>query len=369
MDVICQACNSQAKYDPSQYRCACGHPWEPDCVIRFDEKKIEQSRYQVQRYAAFFGEDDFDWTVSLGAGWTPLIRTKWQEDDVYFKLEYISPTASFKDRGTEVEAAFLKLAGVTQIVEDSSGNAGASIAAYTANAGIKAKIFAPSSAPQAKLDQIRLFGAEMHAIPGARIEATRAALDAVENGAIYASHAYNPVYLLGQYTFAWEVWEQTTGHLPDAIIIPVGQGGLFLGAYLGFRHLLQSGVISHLPRLFAVQPAVFAPLYPAFSEGCEHVSQIDAAGKSIADGVAIGNPIRGDRILEGLRKSSGGVVTVSEQQIKKAYFSLAAKGLFVEPTSAIAAAAIPAVKRFLQPGARIIVALTGSGLKTPFLIQ
>ena len=370
MNVICGVCGCQAKFVPNTYRCDCGHAWEPDCLVAFDEKLIDHNRYDVARYANLFGSVEFDWAVSLGAGWTPLIHSKWQNTDGLFKLEYVSPTGSFKDRGTEVEVAYLKSAGVTKIVEDSSGNAGASISAYAAHAGIKAEIYAPASAPQAKLDQIALFGAELRAIPGARIEATRAVMGAVEKGEIYASHAYNPVYLLGQHTFAWEMWEQTAGNLPDAVIIPVGQGGLFLGAYFGFQHLLTSGVISHLPRLFAAQPAVFAPIFHPFSAGLENIAQIDASGKSIADGVAIANPVRGNRILEGIRETAGGVIKVSEQQIKAAYFSLAEIGLFVEPTSALAAAAIPQVKQYLnKPDARILAALTGNGLKTPFLVK
>ena len=369
MKVVCHACGTRVDYSPSVYRCACGNPWDPDGLREYNPAAIEQRDRSLSRFAPVFGIEDFDWNVSLGAGWTPLVSAVWEHQQVLFKLEYISPTGSFKDRGTEVEAAYFKAVGIKHVVEDSSGNAGASLAAYAAKAGIRTGIFAPKSAPQAKLDQIAIYGAELHTISGARSAATISALEVVNQGAIYASHAYNPFYLLGQYTFAWEIWEQTNGNLPEAIIIPVGQGGLLLGAYFGFKHLLQSGVINRMPRLFAVQPAMFAPLAEPFSMGLTDLQPFEPSAASLADGVAIARPVRASRILEALRESGGGVITISESEIRHAYFSLAEKGFFVEPTSALAAAALPQARQILPSDADILAALTGSGLKTPLLVK
>ena len=102
--------------------------------------------------------------------------------------------------------------------------------------------------------RLAFFGAELHKIPGPRSETTKAALTGGKQGAVYASHAYNPVYLLGQQSFAWEVWEQFGAEMPDAVVIPIGQGGLLMGAWLGFRRLMLAGLIKALPKLFAVQP-------------------------------------------------------------------------------------------------------------------
>jgi len=369
MKVVCHTCGTRMVFSPDAYRCLCGSAWEPAGLAPFTPSIINQRECSLSRYAPLFGPSEFDWSGSLSAGWTPLVSAVWAQEKVRFKLEYVSPTGSFKDRGTEVEMAFLKAAGVRQVVEDSSGNAGAAMAAYAARAGIHAEIFAPAVAPQAKLNQIEVYGAKLHPIPGPRSAATAAVLDAVEKGAVYASHAYNPVYLLGQYTFAWEIWEQTEGSLPEAVIIPVGQGGLLLGAYFGFKHLQLSGIISRMPRLFAVQPALFAPLQNAFTQGITDLGSSEPSFASLADGVAINKPIRLIRILEALRESGGGVVTITESEIERAYFSLAKKGFFVEPTSALAAAAIPKVRSAIPPCADILVALTGSGLKTPFLVE
>jgi len=369
MKVICQACRTQTDFSSAAYRCRCGSAWEPAGLASFDPAVINRRSHHLSRYAPIFGAMEFDWRVSLGAGWTPLVSAVWEQENVFFKLEYISPTGSFKDRGTEVEMAFLKAIGVKQVTEDSSGNAGASLAAYAAKAGIQAVIYAPASAPQAKLAQIVVYGAKLNPIPGPRSAATTAVLNAVGQGAVYASHAYNPAYLLGQYTFAWEIWEQTDGKLPEAVIIPVGQGGLLLGAYFGFMHLQHSGIISRIPRLFAVQPALFAPLHQTSKHGITDLSAYEPSTPSLADGVAISKPVRAMRILEALRESGGGVITITEREIKQAYFALARKGFLVEPTSALAAAAIPQVRSALTNDGDILVALTGNGLKTPFLVK
>jgi threonine synthase len=263
--------------------------------------------------------------------------------------------------------SYLKAVGVKQVVEDSSGNAGAAVAAYAARSGMSAHIYTPDSASTAKLSQIRIYGTVLHKIPGPRTEATKAVLKAVAGGAVYASHAYNPVYLLGQQSVAWEIWEQTGGKLPDAVVIPVGQCGLLMGAWLGFRRLLLAGVIEIMPRLYAAQPERLSPIYHAFVNGLDDIPRAHPVQSSIAKGLAIAKPVRGKRILQALRETMGGAVVVSEDQIRQAYRNLARMGLFAEPSSAVAAAAIGAVRQELSDSAIILVALTGSGLKTPVL--
>lgn len=367
MRVICYDCQEEKEFDPLVYRCACGSAWEPVEIGDFSPDSIQKDFSSVWRYKGIFGFEALESMVSLGAGWTPLLSSEWEGSDAFFKLEYISPTGSFKDRGTEVEMSYLKAVGVKHVVEDSSGNAGAAVAAYAARAGIPVDIYAPDSASPAKLSQIQIYGAALYKIPGPRIEATNAVLKAVAGGTVYASHAYNPVYLLGQQSVAWEIWEQTGGKLPDAVVIPVGQCGLLMGAWLGFRRLLLAGVIEKLPRLYAAQPERLAPIYHAFTNGLDDIPGTHSTQSSIAKGLAIVKPVRGKRILQALRESRGGAVIVSEDQIRQAYHKLAKRGLFAEPSSAVAAAAIGAVRQELGNSAVILAVLTGSGLKTPVL--
>lgn len=364
MRVICHLCGSQQIFDPCNFRCACGGPWEPLENSSFDASLIDRAEYNVWRYAGFFNLEEGPEPFTLGAGWTPLVEGDYAGAPVHFKLEFISPTGSFKDRGTEVEVNYLQTAGIRAVVEDSSGNAGASLAAYVARAGIHAAIYAPEHASPAKRFQIAIYGAELRLISGPRSQTTRAVLEAVAAGSVYASHAWNPVYLLGQQSIAWELWEQMGGGVPDALIIPSGQGGLLLGAWLGFKRLLNSGMIARMPRLFAAQPEVLSPIACAFSQGREDVPAVEPRGQSAAEGLAIVKPVRGRRILQALRESGGGAVTVSEDEIMQAYRRLAIQGLFVEPSSAVAAAALPTVREIIGPEMQIVVPLTGSGLKS-----
>jgi threonine synthase len=367
MQVICQACNNVELFDPKVYRCGCGGVWEPVEKDTFNLAQINKIKTSVWRYKDLLGLDEIGSEISLGAGWTPVLASEWEGHKVFFKLEYVSPTGSFKDRGTEVEMNYLKSVGVKQVVEDSSGNAGASAAAYAARTGLRAEIFAPSDASPAKLAQIQVYGADLHRVPGLRIESTHAALKAVEGGAVYASHAFNPVYLLGQQTAAWEMWEQTGGDLPDAVVIPVGQCGLLMGMWLGFRRLLRAGVIEKLPRLFAAQPEWLAPIHYAFTNDFEDIPEATPTKTSIAEGLAIVKPVRSKRILQALHESEGGTVVVSEDQIRAAYRNLAKRGFFTEPTSAVAAAAIEGVRQLVGNNALILATLTGSGLKSSVL--
>ena len=365
MRVICQDCRTETDFDPRRYRCECGGPWEPPRALDFDADQINTSESSLWRYKKLLNDPFFSESVYLAAGWTPILTADWGGAAVLFKLEYLAPTGSFKDRGTEVEMTYLKAAGVENVVEDSSGNAGASMAAYAARAGLNAGIYAPESASPAKLIQIEVYGARLHSIPGPRIEATRAVLATVDQGAVYASHAYNPVYALGQQTFAWEIWEQTGGDLPDAVVVPAGQGGLLLGAWFGFLRLLNAGLIKKIPRLFSAQSAFVAPISKAFHNASEDISPVEPNGVSIAEGIAITRPVRGRRILEALRESGGGAIDLSEAEIHAAYQSLAHMGIFAEPTSAVAAAAVSHIRADIGADARVLVGLSGSGLKSP----
>ena len=365
MKVFCQECDKSAIFNPRQFRCDCGGPWEPAESASFDNSKIDASKSGLWRYQDIFALDEVKDPFTLGAGWTPLVDMNFNGRRTYFKLEFMAPTGSFKDRGTEVEINHLHAVGIRDVVEDSSGNAGASMAAYAARAGLKAAIFAPESASPAKLAQIGFFGAELHKIPGPRSKTTKVALQAVSHGAVYASHAYNPVYLLGQLSFAWEIWEQFGGEAPDAVVIPVGQGGLLMGAWLGFRRLMRAGLIQQLPRLYAAQPELLSPIKAAFSAGLAEIPELAPAGISQAEGLAIIKPVRGKRILQALRESNGGALTVTENEIKTTWQAMALNGLFMEPTSATAVAALPQVFKAVGLDAKVLVALTGSGLKSP----
>lgn len=308
--------------------------------------------------------------VTLGEGGTPLVAGTWNGADVLFKLEFMAPTGSFKDRGTAVMVSYLKQRGVAALIEDSSGNAGASVAAYTAAAGMGCRVFVPASAAPAKLVQMRAAGADVIPISGSRMAVTEAAMAAARApGFFYASHNRQPFFLEGTKTLAYELWEDLGFRAPDAVVTPVGGGGNLLGCHLGFRELLRRGEIARLPRLYAVQPTACAPVVAAHLAGAAMTAAV-TAGDTVAEGIVIADPVRGVEMLAALRESGGGAVAVEDAQTLRALDGLARQGLFVEPTSAAAGAGLTALieSGTIRPGETVAVILTGSGLKAAPLI-
>ncbi len=307
--------------------------------------------------------------VSLGEGNTPCVRLPAVGDllglrRLYGKLEYLNPTGSFKDRGTAVMIAVAREHGVTEVVEDSSGNAGASVSAYAARAGIKAHIFAPASAPPAKLRQIRAYGAEVHSIEGPR-EATTAAAVAyyTERQLVYASHVMSPYFMEGTKTFAYEVVHRFRTALPDHLVFPVGNGSLFIGAWKGFRELRDAGYIARAPRLHCVQSRAVMPLVAAYND---EKPPTQATAGTVAGGIAVAAPARKEQILNVLRSTDGAAVTVEESDILRWQAMLSRKeGVYGEPTSAAAFAGLERLvgQGTIGPDDTVLAPITGFGLK------
>jgi threonine synthase len=331
--------------------------WPP-----FEAGQIDAGQRGLWRYRALLPLDPSWPAVTLGEGDTPLVRVDWQGQPLTFKLESLAPTGSFKDRGAAVLVTALRGLGIQRVVEDSSGNAGASLTAYAARAGITCDVCVPASAAGPKLAQMTAHGAEVIEIKGRREYAALAAWAAAAHGATYASHVYSPYFLAGTETMAYELWEQLDHRAPAAMVLPVGNGTLFLGAYRGFRRLHQAGLVAHLPRLFAVQASACAPIYQAFVAGQEVVEPV-APQPTAATGIAIGQPVRGAQILAAVRATGGAVVTVTEEEIGQARNRLALQGFYVEATSATAVAALDRLRDTLAGVESVVVPLTGHGLK------
>jgi threonine synthase len=312
------------------------------------------------RYAHTFPLPPEAEPVSLGEGGTPLVAATIGGRPVHFKLEFLQPTGSFKDRGMAVLFTGLRAAGITSAVEDSSGNAGASFAGYAARSGIRARVFVPAAASGPKRAQIAAYGAEIVPVEGPRSKAAEAAEAAVAAGAHYGSHIYNPLGLAGTATVAYELWEQL-GHAPARVVLPLGHGTLLLGLHRGFRALRQAGLIPHLPQLFGVQAMACAPIWAVHSYGREGLGFV-TEGETVAEGIRVVRPIRGDAVLAAVNESGGTVLAVEDPAIKAGHNVLAHMGFYVEVTSAVVVEALahPAT----QGEGETVVVLTGSGLKT-----
>ncbi|ALM84555.1 pyridoxal-phosphate dependent enzyme [Bordetella sp. N] len=330
---------------------------------------IDTRQRSIWRYQAALPAPIAD-TVSLGEGCTPLIQRNWGAARPHFKLEWFNPTSSFKDRGAAVMIAWLRQQGVPKILEDSSGNGGAAIAALGAAAGMQVKILAPAYTPIAKVAQIRAFGAEVQLVEGPREESEYEAIRQSEH-IFYASHNWHPFFLQGTKSLAYEIWEDLNFQAPDNVIIPCGAGSNILGCYIGFSELLAAGQIKKLPRIFAAQPLNCSPIDASFVAGVDTLTDRPTA-PTIAEGTAIKRPVRLKENLQALRQSDGGTVALTEDQIRAAVRAMAAMGLYAEPTSASAAAAIDVLlaRGAIKATETTVAVLTGTGLKsTQFMTE
>jgi threonine synthase len=300
--------------------------------------------------------------VSMGEGGTPLLTLDPMAPDVRVKVEYIMPTLSFKDRGAVVLVAKAAEMGVRRLVADSSGNAGTAVAAYAARAGIAAEIFVPVATSPKKVAQIEAHGATVRRIEGSREDTAAAAVDAVmsTSGVFYASHVYNPLFYTGTQTFAFEVWEQLGRRLPDAFVLPAGNGTLVLGVSRAIDILLAQGLIERSPVIHAVQSTHCAPLTAAYlADSAEPLAV--TTRETVAEGIAIATPVRGAAILGVVRASGGRVVSVDDDAVLATRSRLAARGLYVEPTAAAPLAALDELG--LGVDADVVLPLAGAGLK------
>lgn len=368
MIAYCPTSNFRAQAEFSTLRCPnTNEPLEYTDLPPFDPNAIDPTQMGLWRYAAMLPVVAPDRErISLGEGWTPLIADRWQGVSLYWKMESLMPTGSYKDRGFSVLINWLLGLNASLVVEDSSGNAGASLACYAARAKLQACVYVPSTAAAPKKAQIAVYGAELVEVPGPREAATAAAVAAtrLNKGTRYASHALQPAYLLGQMTCAWEIWEQLGRRAPDWYIAPAGQGGQLLSVWRGFQQLHKAGLIDRLPRLAAVQAEPFTPIFDAFHNGQNRATTPCAPlGQNSADGIAITHPLRSVTVLTALRRSGGTVISVTEEELMDAQMELAGQGIYVEPTSATVAAAIEKLRPSLQSTQTVVAVLTGSGLK------
>ena len=411
----------ETRFD-DRWRCTCGSP------LRFAEAPIPDGeppepgaldgRPGLWAFEAFLpvGDDPAD-RVTLGEGMTPLVdpdRTVGKEDgrdgesddrdgesdgrdgesddrdaidpwNAAFKLEYVFPTGSFKDRGATTTLTRASELGVERVVEDSSGNAGAAIATYAARAGIDAEVYVPADVKASKLRAIRRAGATPVRIEGSRADVTDACVAALggERGqegdgdgnddggdggdgapvVWYASHAWNPAFFEGTATVAYEIAFQRGWEAPDAVVTPLGHGTLFLGAYWGFRRLRRAGWIDEVPKLYGAQAAGIAPVVEAI-HGPE-AADPDGKGNESADGIRIANPVRIDEIREAIAETGGDAVAITGSDAERELDRLHAAGFYTEPTCAVAPAALRKLRErgAISDDEDVVVPLTGSGLK------
>jgi threonine synthase len=338
-----------------------GHTLDLSFEARIDPIAIRKRKPTLWRYREAIPVHEQTSVISVDEGYTPLVFLPIAGKKVGIKQEQLFTTGSYKDRGATVLMSFIRGLGIQKIVQDSSGNAGCAVAAYAAMANIHCTIYLQKETSPSKVAQIKAYGAEIQFIDGTREDVAEAVMIAAQQH-YYASHSWNPLFFHGTKTFAYEVCEQLGWKAPDAVVLPAGNGTLIIGCYIGFTDLLKAGIISKMPKLIAVQSANCAPLAQAFHNKQQTYSSIKTE-PTLAEGIAIKKPVRGNQILQMVKESGGDFISVTEDEIKAAWKECAQKGHFIEPTSA---ATIAGLQKYIPgfPDETIISLFSGNGLKS-----
>ena len=358
MQFVCSKCGRTEAVTTRRAHCGCGGLWKlDDQPPEFDPGEIDTHEWSQFRYRKFMALDGESWRgVSMGEGMTPVVRL---DEDVLLKMDYFMPTLSFKDRGAAVLVAHCKAIGVDRVVQDSSGNAGNSVAAYCAKAGIACEIFVPEGTSPKKIDMIRAHGAVCTVVPGSRDHCADVCRAKVEQeGVYYANHVYNPFFYEGTKTYIYEVLEQL-GRIPANLVIPVGNGTLFLGVMFALEHLERSGMIDRI----ALQSQNCDPLLRAAEQRGTEPAAVTPT-PTIAEGIAIGKPMRGAEILALAKKHSVRFVHAPEDQIMDARAALARRGVYCEHTTAANYAAYLEYCRLYGKTPDTLITMCGAGLKS-----
>ncbi len=320
----------------------------------------------AQRYRRFLPLTDATPALSLGEGFTPLVRlthlgAELGLDNLYAKVEGQNPTGSFKDRGMVVAVSRALEAGARTIICASTGNTSASAAAYGAAAGLEVVVVLPKGRIAAgKLLQAVAAGARVVEVDGSFDAALAVVREmaADRSRRITLVNSVNPDRLAGQKTAAFEVCDDL-GRAPDMLAIPVGNAGNISAYWAGFREYEAAGIVTGLPRMLGFQAAGAAPLV---------VGHRIAEPETVATAIRIGDPASWTLAIAARDESGGSIEAVTDDEILAAYGDLATReGLFCEPASAVSFAGIRAAAAAgrLARDAVVVCVLTGSGLKDP----
>lgn len=359
MPLLCTKCGkSYTEAITIPWKCSCGGYLHYDFMPVFNKEDIHSDLYSMWRYDFAYPLKRKEIIVTYNEGFTPLVDSRYKKCHLQLKMDNLMPTGSFKDRGTVMVVNYLLKKGISRITEDSSGNAGASVAGYCALGGIPCDIFVPKGNSRGKLIQIQAYGATIHEIDGSREDV---AVAAQQDKEAYAGHNWHPMFIQGTKSLAYELWEQNHFKSPENIITVAGNGSCVLGLYQGFQELLFNKMITKIPRLFVVQAQNCNPIFRMYAKEEDNASFLP----TIAEGIALTKPNKGREVVNAVMKTGGKVVSVEESEIIWAVKELAFSGFYVEPTSA---AGYAGLNRLLEEQDitlkdSVIMMISGNGLK------
>ena len=379
LNLECVGCGRDYPASTVNTRCdRCDEPLE----VRFSLDSVPREWFQHQRtgffarrYAPFYPYLDPNPSLSLGEGRTFLLRSVFTAEGLglkalFFKNETQNPTWTFKDRGTACSVQNAFALGYRRFGTLSSGNMGASVAAYGSRAGMDTFIMLKDNVPREKIDALTIYGARAFKVHGDYRELYTRLLEIGNQHRIYFSLSDDPLRVEGYKSLAFELFEQTGGQLPDFLVVPLGSGGLCRGILKGFEELRDSGIASHIPAFIGVQADGNSPTVDAFEKGADRIERFE--NSSTLDHV-LENPFppSGNQVLRKLRANNGLLLKVNNADILEAMEVLAQEGIFAQPASATALAGLMQAvnKKFIPAGSRVVVVVTGSGLKYPPVLK
>jgi len=335
-----------------------------------DHLARDQQTNSIWRYADLLPIADPSLASPLQVGWTPLYRAERLGERLGLKHLWVKddgrePTASFKDRASAVGVVKALELGREVITCASTGNAASSLAGLATSVGLTTYIFVPQTAPQAKVAQLLIFGANVIMVEGTYDQAFDLCLEASKEYGWYSRNtAYNPYLSEGKKTAALEICEQLGWEAPDRIFVSVGDGCIIGGLWKGLKDLRALGFIDKMPKLMGVQAEGAAPLVRAWREGTEEAKPVVL--DTLADSISVGVPRDRIKALRAVRQTGGEYVAVSDEEILDAMRVLARRAaVFAEPAGATGFAGLAKLVREgrIDPEERIVVLVTGNGLK------
>jgi threonine synthase len=373
----CSLCQKSFAAGQPHNLCECGGP----LLVRYDLEKarenwnrewLQRAPSTMWRYAPVLPVRAAEKIVSLGEGFTPLIRTKrlggiLGAHDLWIKDEGLNPTGSFKARGLSCAVSMAAELGLKKLAIPSAGNAASAMAAYAAAAGIEAHIFMPRDVPASNFVECKAFGAKVTLVDGLISDCAKIVNDRkAEEGWFDVSTLKEPYRIEGKKTMGYEVAEQFQWKLPDVIFYPTGGGVGLIGMWKAFAEMETLGWISSKrPKMIAVQVEGCQPVVRAFEQGTPR-SEFWQNAHTVASGLRVPKPLGDFLVLEAVRDSGGCAIAVSDEELLDAGIELAgAEGMFVAPEGAACVAALRKLlaSGFLKPEERMVIYNTGSGLK------
>ncbi len=381
LNLKCTICGATYGVDEVQY--VCPHHGDDGILdVQYDYERIAarisreslaaNPERSIWRYKPLIAVAPDSPVPPLRVGWTPLypaprlaaqlgLKHLWVKDDS------ANPTASFKDRASAVAVVKALEAGAGIITTASTGNAAAALAGLAASVGLPAVIFVPKAAPPAKIAQHLIYGARVMLVDGTYDDAFELTLKVAKTFGWYNRNtAYNPYMTEGKKTAAFEICEQLSWQAPDRIFVPVGDGCIIGGIHKGLKDLMALGWIDHMPKIMGIQAAGSSALVDAWERGLQGWEMTPQPADTIADSISAGLPRDRNKALAAVRETDGAYLRVTDEEILAAIPVIARNtGVFAEPAAAAAyAGLVKAVAQGLvAPDERIVVLLTGSGLK------